>query len=123
MSEVKRGKGQPRSFESEEDFQKKAIEYLEYCKLEERLANVAGFCVFANINRDTFYQQKEYYSDTFNQIQHMLEDEAINCKHVGDSFKKFYMINKFRNDYVDRIEQNIDATVKVKSLEDILDEE
>ena len=116
-------RGTPRRFKTEKDFWDTALKYLKNCEQRERLANIAGFCVFADIHRDTFYQQKEYYSDTFVKIQQLLEDEAINCKHIGDSFKKFYMINKFRNDYVDRIEQNIDATVKIKSLEDIMNEE
>lgn len=83
-----------RIFKNEEDFKNKFIEYIGYCKVEERLPNVAGFCVYCDINRDTFYTQQEYYSDTFKKINDMLEDEALNNKYVNDTLKIFYMKNK-----------------------------
>ncbi len=89
------GKGQPRAFSNGDDFENKFIDYIKYCKDIEYLTNIAGFCRFCGITRETFYKQKDYYSDTFNIIQCILEDEAINCKSIGDSFKKYYMSNKF----------------------------
>ena len=56
-------KGQPRTFKTAEEFYNKFIEYVSYCDKEERLPNIAGFCVYCKINRDTFYAQKEYYYD------------------------------------------------------------
>ena len=53
-------KGQPRTFKTAEEFYNKFIEYVSYCDKKERLPNIAGFCVYCKINRDTFYAQKEY---------------------------------------------------------------
>ena len=58
------------------------------------MPNIAGFCVYCDINRDTFYAQKEYYSDTFKKIQDILEDATLNAK-INDTFKIFYLKNKF----------------------------
>lgn len=77
-----------------------------YCNDKERLPNIAGFCVFSDINRDTFYAQKEYYSDTVKEIEDILEDEALNCKGFNDTRIIFYMKNKCG--YKDR--QEIDNT-------------
>ena len=84
-----------RKFKTAQEFEYKFFEYLDYCKGKERLANIAGFCVYCRMNRDTYYAQKDYYSDTFSLTDCVLEDEAINCKSIGDSFKKYYMSNKF----------------------------
>ena len=73
-------RGHPRSFKDKEEFKAKFIDYIKYCEENERLANIAGFCWFCDIHRDTFYAQKEYYSDTFKIIQSALEDAAINHK-------------------------------------------
>lgn len=83
-----------RAFKTGQDFENKFIEYIEKCKREKELANVAGFCVFARINRDTFYAQKEIHTDTFKLVNDMLEDRAINSKDINDTFKIFYMKNK-----------------------------
>lgn len=83
-----------RSFKTAEEFEKKFVEYIKFCKDNERLPNVAGFSVYANINQDTFYAQKEYYSETFKKINDMLEDEALNNKFLNDARVIFYMKNK-----------------------------
>ena len=99
-----------RAFETDKDFHNKFIEYVKYCDKEKRLPNVAGFCVYSNINRDTFYAQKDYYSDTYKKVNEMLEDEALNNKYVNDTLKIFYMKNKCG--YKDK--QEIDSSVNVK---------
>jgi hypothetical protein len=83
-----------RAFKTEKDFKDKFIQYIEYCDTKERLPNVAGFAVYADINRDTFYAQKEIYPDTFKKLNDMLEDEALNNKYTNDTLKIFYMKNK-----------------------------
>ena len=80
-----------RAFKTEKEFKQKFIDYVEYCKTKKRLPNVAGFCVFNDINRDTFYAQQDYYSDTFKKINDILEDEALNNRFVSDTLKIFYM--------------------------------
>lgn len=99
-------KGHPRSFKDEQEFKNKFDEYIELCIKQERLANIAGFCVFADITRETFYNQEQYYFDTYKKIQDILEDYTINAK-INDTFKIFYMKNKFS--YRDR--QEIDSTI------------
>lgn len=83
-----------RAFKDDKAFLNKFENYLKDCEDKKRMANVAGFCAYANINRDTFYAQKEYYSDTFNKINYELENEAINTNYVSDTMKIFYMKNK-----------------------------
>lgn len=99
-----------RAFKTSEDFENKFVEYIKYCKEEKRLPNVAGFSVYANINQDTFYAQKEYYSETFKKINDMLEDEALNNQTLNDARIIFYMKNKCG--YKDR--QEIDNTTTNK---------
>lgn len=118
---MKRGKGQPRSFETEQVFKDKFDEYIDYCIKNDKLANIAGFCVFTDITRETFYNQEQYYFDTYKKIQNLLEDYTINAK-INDTFKIFYMKNKFN--YRDRqeIDQNINANVnsyKELSIEEL----
>lgn len=83
-----------RSFKTAKEFENKFKDYVEYCKKNDRLPNVAGFSVYADINQDTFYAQKEYYSETFKKVNDILEDEAINNKCLNDARVIFYMKNK-----------------------------
>lgn len=103
-------KGHPRSFKTDEEFYNKVVEYIKYCRDNKRLANVAGFSVYADINQDTFYAQKEYYSETFKKVNDLLEDEALNNKDLNDTRVIFYMKNKCG--YKDR--QEIDNNISVK---------
>lgn len=95
-----RERGQPRSFETEDDFYNKFDEYLANCVATEQLPNVAGFCWYSKITRETFYKQKEYYSDTYNKIQDALENSALN--HKATAMGIFYLKNKFK--YRDKVE-------------------
>lgn len=99
-----------RAFKTKEIFIDKFREYIGYCKEESRLPNIAGFCVYCDINRDTFYAQEDYYSDTFKKVNDILEDATINSKDINDTFKIFYMKNKFG--YKDR--QDLDANVNTQ---------
>lgn len=110
MEEENRGK--ERKFKTAEEFENKFIEYIEDCKKENKLANVAGFCVFADIGRHTFYDQEQFYPHTYKKINNILEDATINAK-INDTFKIFYMKNKF--DYRDKqdIDANVNTDIKV----------
>ena len=81
-------------FKDSKAFEDKFRRYIEECESKQKLPNIAGFCVYCNINRDTFYEQKKYYSDTFKKVNDILEDATINSK-ISDTFKIFYMKNKF----------------------------
>lgn len=108
-----------RIFKTKEDFINKFNEYINNCKKENNLPNIAGFCVYCNINRDTFYAQEEYYSDTYKKVNDILEDATINSKNINDTFKIFYMKNKFG--YKDK-QENINVGVSyedyIKKVED-----
>lgn len=108
-----------RCFKTATEFENKFIEYVKYCNEKERLPNVAGFSVFANINRDSFYAQQEYYSDTFKRINDILEDEALNNKFINDTLKIFYMKNKCG--YKDK--QEIENNVSVNNYANLSEEE
>jgi len=97
-----RGKGQPRAFETEQEFTDKFNKYLKHCETKELFANIAGFCVFTDITRETYYKQKEYYSDTFKKIENALENSTLQDKNTTRSI--FYLKNKFG--YADKQEIN-----------------
>ena len=71
------GRGQPKKFKTKEELQDKFDEYIQYCRDNKRFPNIAGFCAYNRMTRDTFYQQKKYYSDTYNTIRQILEDEVL----------------------------------------------
>jgi hypothetical protein len=119
MEEKKDNRGKKRIFETDKDFKEKFYQYIKLCKADRDLPNIAGFCVFMSMHRGTFYDQKEFYPDTFKEIQEILEDSAINCKGINDTFKIFYMKNKF--DYRDKQENiNIETSYEnyLKNVED-----
>ena len=109
-----RGKGQPRAFETEQDFLNRFDEYMTACISTEQLPNIAGFCWFCKITRETFYKQQEYYSDTFNKIQEGLENGALN--HKATAMGIFYLKNKFK--YRDKIEtENVNLNYEMSEEE------
>ena len=117
--EERKKPGPERNFKTAEDFINKFEEYVAFTLGKERLPNVAGFARYCKINRDTFYNQKEFYPEAFNYIDTILEDEAINGR-TNDTFKIFYMKNKFRDIYKDRHE--VDNTVNINNgkIDDVL---
>lgn len=102
-----------RKFKTAKEFEDKFKDYVEYCKKNDRLPNVAGFSVYADINQDTFYAQKEYYSETFKKINDILEDEAINNKSLNDARVIFYMKNKcgYKDKQDDKNNNNINEKI------------
>lgn len=105
-----------RAFKTAEEFEKKFKDYVTQCGRFNYLPNIAGFCVFADITRETFYAQKDYYSDAYSKIQERLEDSALNAK-IGDSFKAFYLKNKFN--YKDKVETE-NLNYEAKTYEEFL---
>lgn len=84
-----------RKFKDKNKFINTFRQYIQICKDKQELPNIAGFCVFCEMNRDTFYAQEKYYSDTFKKVNDILEDATINSKDINDTFKIFYLKNKF----------------------------
>ncbi len=101
-----------RAFKTAEEFKQQFNNYIALCKTRKDLPNIAGFCVYADITRETFYAQDNYYSDTYKKIQAILEDATINSKDINDTFKIFYMKNKF--DYRDR--QELDTKLEMNTI-------
>lgn len=102
MEEKKRGRGFKRRFETEEEFENVFVEYIEYCETNEKMINIAGFCRYARLTRETFYKQKEYYPDTYMYIQEIIEDETLNDDKRATPIVMMYLKNKFN--YKDKIE-------------------
>lgn len=102
-----------RAFKTAKEFENKFKDYVEYCKKNDRLPNVAGFSVYADINQDTFYAQKEYYSETFKKVNDILEDEAINNKCLNDARVIFYMKNKcgYKDKQDDKNNNNVNEKI------------
>ena len=102
-----------RTFKTAKEFEDKFKNYVEYCRKNDRLPNVAGFSVYVDINQDTFYAQKEYYSETFKKINDILEDEAINNKSLNDARVIFYMKNKcgYKDKQDDKNNNNINEKI------------
>ena len=104
-----------RAFKTDKELKDKFDAYIDKTRKEEKLANIAGFCVFCHINRDTYYAQKEIYPDTIKAIETELEDYTINAK-INDTFKIFYMKNKFN--YRDRTELDNQVSGKIEISEE-----
>ena len=102
-----------RAFKTEKDFENKFKEYVKYCNDNNRMPNVAGFAVYADINQDTFYAQKEYYSETFKKVNDILEDEAINNHTLNDARVIFYMKNKCGYKDKQEIESNNQGKITI----------
>ncbi len=100
-------KGKPRTYSSGDEFLKAVVKYIDICEtVWKQYPNIAGFCAYEGICRDTFYMQKEYYPDTYKKAQDILENIAINSRNASDTMKIFYLKNKFqyRNIIYDHIE-------------------
>lgn len=81
------------------------------------MPNIAGFCVYSDINRDTFYAQEDLYSDTFKKINDILEDEALNNRFLNDARIIFYMKNKCG--YKDKQEVDTTSINRVEIINDL----
>ena len=120
--------GRPRSINSPDELLKKFKEYIEYCILKDRFANLSGFFVYSGIPSSTYfdYARGEKYpefSDTIKKIDEMLEDETLNYKILAPAVKIFYMKNKLG--YKDTIENNINGKMEIdtKDISKLSDEE
>ena len=88
---VKAVMGKPRRWLTEEALQEEFKDYIEYCLQQEskRIPNIAGFCVYSDIVRETFYMQEEYYPCTYQKIKLCLEDQTINIK---DTIRSIFLL-------------------------------
>jgi hypothetical protein len=98
-------KGQPRRFENEQAFIDEMMQYLQWCIDNMQFPNIAGFCVYAKMSTETFYQQKRYYSDAYEFVNNALETSVLNSHAISDTIKALYLKNKFK--YADKVQQEI----------------
>jgi len=110
-------KGNPRRFLNGDELVNDMKRFLSECRHEEKMPSIAGFCVFCDITYSTFYEQRAYYSESFDKINVMLESEVLNNHSNGDAFRMFYMKNKFG--YTDKIEQSIvtPEPIRIRNME------
>lgn len=102
--------GKPRRFRTEEDFQNCVLEYLAVCEKRGDMANVSGFCVFADITKDTFYDYECYYPNSYKKARQALEDRAINFK-GAPAMAIFYLKNAFG--YTDKPTESPNDTIEM----------
>lgn len=116
-------KGQPRRFENEQAFIDEMMLYLQWCIDHTQFPNIAGFCVYAKLSTETFYQQKRYYPDAFDLVNNALETSVLNSHAVSDTIKGLYLKNKFK--YADRVQQEISVPepIMVHDLSKLTDSE
>ena len=110
------------SFKSPEDMLEKFQGYLEYCRVERRFCNIAGFCTYIDISRETYYEYKNnkdaIYSDVINKIDREIESELFESK-LSPPERIFYLKNKFG--YADKIEHvNTNVDVQVEPDEELV---
>lgn len=113
----KQTRGQPRRFSEGQDLIDHMLAYVKECKSKKRLPNVAGFCVYCKMSKETFYQHRGYYPDAFDMVNSILEDHVINDHFVGEKLRMLYLMNKFG--YTNRSDQvlNVPNTIKVANLD------
>lgn len=93
----------------------------EICQKQNKSANLAGFARHVFCTKQTLLNYKvdnHPFFDAMQMIMTFLEDETINDGKLGDSFKKFYMVNTF-TDYKDtqRVEaKNINVNQDITAL-------
>lgn len=94
-------------------------EYIQYCEDKEiKMPNIAGFCIYAEIDKQTYYNYKTNadYNSTFELIDMMHENSTLNSKE-NPIMRIFYLKNKF--DYIDKKEVVTHTDRALESPEDI----
>lgn len=109
--------GRPRAFATAEEFIESFADYIHKCMKHDQIPNVAGFCAFSDITRETFYHQQELYSDAYQKVRQVLEDRTVNSKNIPMSI--FLLKNHFN--YSDRPEPDSDETLKMSLDSDEID--
>lgn len=122
-NEAMNSRGQPRRFQTGQELEETMMSYVKWCEENNHMPNVAGFCVHADITYDTFYQQKGYYPESYVKINMLLETAVINSNKNSDSFRAFYMKNKFG--YTDKVEQSIvtPEPLKIQNIQKLSNED
>ncbi len=107
-----------RTFTTEQEFYDKFVEYIKHCEDNHKMASIAGFAVYAHINRDTFYESKKFYPEVGGMIDDILEDYTLNAD-IHHVLKMFYLKCKFR--YNDHNGENMKSSERVTIIDDLPD--
>ena len=121
--EEKRGRGQPIKY-NQEQLIAKWYEYKQDCLENDKLANIVGFALFAEVHKDTIYEyfSRPEYSDAKKVIDQGIEELAIQkgLEVKNPAFLIFYMKNKCG--WKDRqeldVNADVDAQISVKFVQD-----
>ena len=87
--------------------------YVESCAIRKRFVNIAGFCVFANMSRTTFYNYRKNvnYEQAMDYIDNVMEDETLNVSNKQYPIAILYLKNKFG--YSDKVEsRNVNTNIE-----------
>ena len=94
--------------------------YLESCKENNKIPNLAGFARYCYCDKSTLLNynvETHPFFGGMKMIYTFLEDETIDNK-MSDNFKKFYMVNTFK-EYKDKTDSNVVVSTDSK-LEDLI---
>jgi hypothetical protein len=118
----KRG-NKPRIWDSGDEFVHDVVNYINVCETKyNQFPNLAGFCVWMDIHRATFYEQQKLYPDSYKKVQEIFENSALNSRQASDNMKFFYMKNKFN--YSDHTTIGLEGPIAVSmSLDKLSDAE
>lgn len=113
--------GHPRSYMPKE-LETKFNDYIAECTTNNKLANIVGFGLFADITTETYYNYKrndnikDEYTDTIKRIEATLEDYSLQKGYEAKNpaFLCFYMKNKFN--YVDKMEVKQDINANLNNI-------
>ena len=106
--------GRPRKFNTGEEFEEKAVQYVEHCRDNGEFPNIAGFCVFCDMSYDTYSRLKGDFCESYKKVQLLLENAAINSRFGTDTWRIFYVKNKFG--YQDRIQNDVNVAGTIEAL-------
>ena len=107
-------RGRPKTFKTGEELERKAIEYIEFCKENVEFPNVAGFCVFCDMSDDTYYRARDEFCESYKKVQRLLENAALNSKAASDTLRIFYMKNKCG--YADRVQADVNVAGTIEEI-------
>lgn len=106
--------GRPKIFKTGEEFEEKAVQYVEFCQQNGQFPNVAGFCVFCDISDDTYFRVRGEFSESFKKVQRLFENAALNSKAVSDTVRIFYMKNKCG--YYDKVQADVNVAGTIEEI-------
>lgn len=104
--------GKPRRFATGDELVAEMKSYLEDAEQRGRFPSVAGFCVFADFGKTTYYECRNHYREAFEKADNMLEEAILSLNEKLNVRIIFYLKNKFG--YKDVTEQNVNAKVEAQ---------